>query len=66
MARGPWRIACNLADHAQAVPLGGAGTRWQLVLASAPSGPVMAGEAVRLPPESVAILRAAEWSGAGR
>ncbi len=60
MARGPWRIACNLAPHAQPVPLGTAGTRWQVVLASTPLAAASAGEAVPLPPESVAILRAAE------
>jgi maltooligosyltrehalose trehalohydrolase len=60
VARGPWRIACNLAEQAQPVPLGAAGGRWQVVLASAPLAATAASEAVTLPAESVAILRTAE------
>ncbi|MGH9475700.1 MAG: malto-oligosyltrehalose trehalohydrolase [Terriglobales bacterium] len=51
LARGPYRVACNFASCAQALPLGSEPSGgWRLMLASAPP----AGS--RLAPESVAVL----------
>ena len=54
MARGPVRVAGNLADHRQSVPLGDDSPA-RLLLASAPDVVLTAG-AVELPPDSVAIV----------
>jgi len=55
LARGPITLACNLADHPQSVPLPG-GAR-EIVLASHPDVALEGERAVRLPPESVAVMR---------
>jgi hypothetical protein len=57
--RGPIAVACNLADRAQAVPVGGPG---RVLLASDPGVPPAAG-GVELPPDSAAVL---EVDGEGR
>ena len=55
LTRGPVTVACNLADHPQAVPIP-AGQTATVLLASAPSATTLTPGAVTLPPDSVAIL----------
>ncbi|HZQ78930.1 MAG TPA: malto-oligosyltrehalose trehalohydrolase [Acidimicrobiia bacterium] len=55
LTRGPVTVACNLADHPQAVPIP-AGQTATVLLASAPSTTTLTPGAVTLPPDSVAIL----------
>jgi maltooligosyltrehalose trehalohydrolase len=52
--RGPVAVACNLADHAQGVPVGLAGVS-QVLLTSEPAVQVRPG-GVTLPPDTVALL----------
>jgi len=54
LTRGPITVACNLAGHAQAVPVPDDGAT--ILLASAPAGTAVSGGAVTLPPDSVAVL----------
>jgi maltooligosyltrehalose trehalohydrolase len=56
--RGEVALVCNLASTSQQVPMRGAGT---LLLASEP-GTAIHGRGVALPPDSIAILNAAEFS----
>jgi maltooligosyltrehalose trehalohydrolase len=58
MERGPIRVACNLADHPQRVPLIGSFER-TLLLASEP-GVELVHDAVALPSDSVAIVERQE------
>lgn len=62
LARGPWRIACNLAPQPQRVPVGAppGGGHWELVLASSAGAGEPGEDAVWLPGEAVAVLRQAE------
>jgi maltooligosyltrehalose trehalohydrolase len=57
--RGEIAVVCNLAGAGQRVPLCGAGT---LLLGSEP-GLAIDGRAIALPPDSIAIVKAAEFSG---
>ena len=55
LSRGPIMLTCNLADHPQAVPLPCQATH--IVLASHVDVALEGQRAVRLPPESVAVVR---------
>ncbi|MEO7001938.1 MAG: malto-oligosyltrehalose trehalohydrolase [Ktedonobacterales bacterium] len=55
--RGPLCIVCNLADHAQTIPLPTEGT-WHTLLASETEGITLAASSVTLPAESVVVIQA--------
>jgi maltooligosyltrehalose trehalohydrolase len=56
VARGPIILACNLADHAQAIPLPDAPGAVEIILALQP-GVALGSSAITLPADAVAVLR---------
>ncbi|TAN22337.1 MAG: malto-oligosyltrehalose trehalohydrolase [Acidobacteria bacterium] len=64
LARGGWRVACNLAPQPQAVPLGRSPQGWRLVLASAEPQAVAA-DAATLAPTSAAVFAPRQGWGPG-
>jgi maltooligosyltrehalose trehalohydrolase len=57
VARGPIILACNLADHAQRVPLPAADADHVRILLSSHPGPESAPGAITLPADAVAVLQ---------
>jgi maltooligosyltrehalose trehalohydrolase len=57
LTRGPITLACNLADHAQSIPLRAGAGALKLLLASHMDTALEGQRAVSLPPDAVAIVR---------
>jgi len=54
LERGPLAVVCNLASEAQSIPLGA--SSWAVMLSST-SAAVAGADSIRLPADSVAILK---------
>jgi maltooligosyltrehalose trehalohydrolase len=57
LTRGPITLACNLADHAQSIPLRAGAGAVSLLLASHVDTTLEGQRAVSLPPDAVAVVR---------